>query len=79
MIHGATLRRTGARLGAGVMARRHVSVTPTQRMKSLRQLMASQDLVRMLEVHNGLTALVSHEHDGQAQHSPHVALELDVS
>ena len=63
MMHGAALRRTGARLGgvpcAGMLARRSVSTTPTERMKSLRQLMASQELVRMLEVHNGLTALVS--------------------
>jgi hypothetical protein len=73
MMHAATRRwRCGvARLGAApctgmlpaatAMSRRNVTTipTPTARMKSLRELMASQDLVRMLEVHNGLTALVS--------------------
>lgn len=77
MMHGATLRGASrTRLGAAppcvgmlqpaaAMCRRNATTipTPTARMKSLRQLMASQPLVRMLEVHNGLTALVSGHRD----------------
>ena len=79
MIHGATLRRASrSRLGAApcagmlpaaAVSRRNATTipTPTARMKSLRQLMESQELVRMLEVHNGLTALVSQSHPGDPQ------------
>ena len=79
MMQRATLRGTSrTRLGAAPpcvgmlqpaasMCRRNATTipTPTARLKSLRQLMASQPLVRMLEVHNGLTALVSTQRDNQ--------------
>jgi hypothetical protein len=64
MMHTAHLRRASANKLAPMSrtaTRRSASTIPTppMRMKKLKELMASQELVRMLEVHNGLTALVS--------------------
>ena len=38
--------------------------SPTARLKSLRQLMESNGVVRVLEVHNGLTALIAEHATG---------------
>lgn len=69
MMHTAHLRRASANKLAPMSrtaTRRSASTIPTppMRMKKLKELMASQELVRMLEVHNGLTALVSDRCDG---------------
>eukprot|EP01045_Picozoa_sp_COSAG04_P032450 COSAG04_NODE_6365_length_1346_cov_1.201283_1_plen_82_part_00 len=52
------LRSTAACFSSGELP------SPTARLKSLRQLMESNGVVRVLEVHNGLTALIAEHATG---------------
>ena len=58
MVASRTLRPLSASKYARTMAQRTQRM-PTDRGASLRKMMASQDVVRILEVHNGLTGLIA--------------------